>query len=104
VYVTRNPSQDVVIKSIAYAETEDEEVLSDVDRQIDIMLKYASGGEGVIKEVLSESGYGQTDGSTGPTSDLEKIVEYLKQNREEGKYGENSGILTEIQEEIESVT
>lgn len=93
-YIARDPTQHIFVKCMAYADTEDKEALSDTDRQIDILLKYADGGEDIIKEeVLDNRG-----------DVLENLVEYLKENRKESVYGEDSGILRKIREEVESVT
>jgi dnd system-associated protein 4 len=91
-FLTKYPSWEIVVQSIAYADTGDKEVLFDEDRQREIILQYAQGGAEIIEDVVNQ-----------PDDDIENLIEYLEENRNEQQYGEESGILGKIEEEINTL-
>jgi dnd system-associated protein 4 len=82
-----------VIAALAYADTQDEDVLLDVDAQIESLQAYAAGGARLLaEEVLEQDG-----------NNLENLIGYIKDNRQQKKMTEQVGILEDIENDIGSI-
>lgn len=92
-YIASDQRLSVIAASLAYADTEDPEVILDPERQIDTLTAYGAGGARILaREVVDE-----------PGSNLDNLIAFLRRHRDEEKLEERVGILEDIENEISSL-
>jgi dnd system-associated protein 4 len=87
-----NPQNLVVARSIAYAHTEDDEALTDEEKQVEILEKYASEGIKIIRSQVVEQ----------PGDPLDNMIEFLRRNRDQESEEKRISVLEEIEQEFQN--
>jgi dnd system-associated protein 4 len=89
-YINGDQKLSVITKALAYAVTEDPEVILDPDRQMNVLREYGAGGAQIInREVVDE-----------PGDNLDNLVDFLQQHRDTEEMKDRIGVLEEIEREI----
>lgn len=92
-YIEQDSKLSVITASLAYAVTEDPEVILDAHDQFDVVRRYGAGGARLIKkEVIDE-----------PGDNLNNLVDFIQAHRDEDVMKERVGVLEEIEKEISSI-
>lgn len=92
-YIGQNNRLSVIVASIAYADTDDPDVILNPERQIESLVAYGAGGARIIKnEIVDE-----------PGDNLDNLVEFLQRHRDVDTLEEQVGILEQIESEISSL-
>lgn len=92
-YISSDQRLSVIAASLAYADAEDPEVILDPERQIESLAAYGAGGARLLeREVVDE-----------PGSNLDNLIAFLKQHRNEEQLQQQVGVLEEIEKEISSL-
>ncbi len=92
-YIEQDSQLSVITASLAYAVTEDPEVILDAHDQFDVVRRYGAGGARLIKkEVIDE-----------PGDNLNNLVDFIQAHRDEDVMKERVGVLEEIEKEISSI-
>ena len=92
-YIEQDSQLSVITASLAYAVTEDPEVILDAHDQFDVVRRYGAGGARLIKkEVIDE-----------PGDSLNNLVDFIQAHRDEDVMKERVGVLEEIEKEISSI-
>lgn len=87
-----NPQNLVIARAIAYAHTEDYETLTDEEKQVEILQKYAAEGIKIIRSQVVEQ----------PGDPLDNMIEVLRRNRDQESEEERISVLEEIEQEFQS--
>lgn len=89
-YVSQNPRLSVIVASLAYADTDDPSVILDPERQIKSLTAYGAGGSRLLeREVVDE-----------PGRNLDNVIAFLRDHRDEDRLEEQVGVLEEIEREM----
>lgn len=92
-YIAQDKRLSVITASLAYAETEDPDVILDPERQIEVLTAYGAGGARLLeREVVDE-----------PGSNLDNLIAFLRQHRDEDQLERQVGVLEDIENEISSL-
>ncbi len=92
-YIGQDSQLSVITASLAYAVTEDPDVILDAHDQFDVLRRYGAGGARLIKkEVIDE-----------PGDNLNNLVDFIQAHRDEDVMKERVGVLEEIEKEISSI-
>ena len=92
-YIEQDSQLSVITASLAYAVTEDPEVILDAHDQFDVLRRYGAGGARLIKkEVIDE-----------PGDNLNNLVDFIQAHRDEDVMKDRVGVLEEIEKEISSI-
>lgn len=92
-YIGQDSQLSVITASLAYAVTEDPDVILDPHEQIDVLQRYGAGGARLIKqEVVNE-----------PGENLNNLVDFIQAHRNEDDMKKRVGVLEEIEKEISSI-
>lgn len=87
-----NPQNLVIARAIAYAHTEDYETLTDEEKQVEVLQKYAAEGIKIIRSQVVEQ----------PGDPLDNMIEVLRRNRDQESEEERISVLEEIEQEFQS--
>lgn len=91
-YISQNPRLSVIVSSLAYADTEDPSIILDPQRQIETLTAFGAGGSRILeREVVDE-----------PGKNLDNLLDFIQEHRDEDRLKEQAGILEEIEQEISS--
>ncbi len=92
-YVSQDSQLSVITASLAYAVTENPDVILHPHAQISVLQNYGAGGARLIKqEVVDKSG-----------DNLNNLIDFIQAYREEDIMKERVGVLEEIEKEISSI-
>lgn len=89
-YIEQNQKLSIIAASLAFAAEDDAEALIEPETQIDVLVEYGAGGARILKEKVVDA----------PGSNLDNLISFLQQNRDEEKITEQIGILEEIEREV----
>lgn len=92
-YIAQDNRLSVITASLAYADTEDPEVILDAERQIDVLTVYGAGGARLLAEEVVNV----------PGSNLDNLISFLRTNRDEDQLERQVGVLEDIENEINSL-
>lgn len=93
-YIGQNQRLSVIASALAYAHTEDDEALFEPELQIDVLTSYAAGGSRILKrEVIDE-----------PGDNLDNLISFLQNHRDEEEAQNRSGVLEQIEKEVSSLS
>ncbi len=92
-YISQDSQLSVITASLAYAVTEDPEIILNPHDQFDILSRYGAGGARLIKKEVVDT----------PGDNLDNLVEFIQDHRNEGEMKERAGVLEEIESEISSL-
>lgn len=92
-YIGENQRLFAVSASLGYAATDDPEAIISPEIQIDVLTEYAAGGARLLVDEVIDA----------PGNDLDNLVSFLRQNRDEEQLTEQVGILEEIEQEVSSL-
>lgn len=89
-FIDNDPILKVMTASLAYAATEDPEILMDQNEQVEILVQYGAGGSRLlIDRVINE-----------PGDNLDLLIELLEEERDSDEFSERVDIISEIEEEV----
>lgn len=92
-YISQNQRLSVITKALTYAHTSDPESILDAEQQIDTLVGYGAGGARIIEtEVLEQAG-----------DDLDNLIEFLREQRDQEKAEQRVGVLEQIESEMSSL-
>lgn len=92
-YIAQNQRLSVIVSSLAYADTRDPSVILDPHRQIETLTAYGAGGSRILEdEVVNE-----------PGSNLDNLIEFMQDDRDEERLEQQVGVLEDIEQEISSI-
>jgi hypothetical protein len=92
-FIDNNQILSVMVASLAYAATDDPEVLMQPEEQVDILVQYGAGGSRLlIDRVLDE-----------PGDNLDLLIELLEEERDSDEFSDRVDIISEIEEEVSSL-
>lgn len=92
-YIGQDQRLSVITKALTYAHTGDPESILDAEAQIETLVGYGAGGTRIIQaEVVDE-----------PGENLDNLIEFLRQHRDEEESEQRAGILEEIETEMSSL-
>lgn len=91
-YISQEQRLSVIVAALSYAHTEKEEAIVDPEIQIEVLTSYAAGGARILKrEVVDE-----------PGTNLDNLVAFLQDHRDETESKERLGVLEQIEKEVSS--
>lgn len=92
-YIDQNQRLSVITKALTYAHTKDPDAILDAEQQIETLVGYGAGGARIIQtEVVDQAG-----------NNLDNLIDFLQEHREEDKAEESLGVLEQIEAEMSSV-
>lgn len=92
-YINQDQRLSVITKALTYAHTDEPESILDAEAQIDTLVGYGAGGTRIIKaEVVDE-----------PGENLDNLIEFLRQHRDEEESEQRAGILEQIETEMSTL-
>lgn len=92
-YVSQNQRLSVIVKALTYARTGEPESILDDEQQIDVLVGFGAGGARIVKrEVVDE-----------PGENLDNLIEFLREHRDEDQAQKRVGVLEEIESEMSSL-
>lgn len=92
-FIDNNQILSVMVASLAYAATDDPEILMQPDEQVDILVQYGAGGSRLlIDRVIDE-----------PGDNLDLLIELLEEERNSDEFSDRVNIISEIEEEVSSL-
>lgn len=92
-YIGDNQRLFAIAASLGYAATNNPEAIINPETQIHVLTQYAAGGSRLLVEDVTEA----------PGDNLDNLISFLQQNRNEQKLTEQVGILEEIEQEVNSL-
>lgn len=92
-YIGQDSQLSVITASLAYSVTEDPEVILDPHDQFDVLSRYGAGGARLIKKEVVDA----------PGDNLDNLVDFIQNHRNEDEMKERVGVLEEIEREISSL-
>lgn len=92
-YIGQDSQLSVITASLAYAVTEEPEVILDPHDQIDVLHRYGAGGSRLIKQEVVDA----------PGDNLDNLIDFIQDHRDEDEMKERVGVLEEIEKEISSL-
>lgn len=92
-YIAQNQRLSVVASALAYADIGDPDVILDPERKIDTLTAYGAGGARILEREVLEK----------PGSNLDNLIAFLRQHRDEDQLKRQVGVLEEIEHEISSL-
>lgn len=92
-YIAQNPRLSLIVSSITYAHTQDPMSILDPEAQINVLTSYGAGGTRILEREVVEK----------PGTNLENMISFLNENRDQEEITAQVGILEEIEQEISSL-
>lgn len=92
-YIGQDSQLSVVTASLAYAVTEEPEIILDPHDQFDVLHRYGAGGSRLIKQEVVDA----------PGDNLDNLIDFIQDHRDEDEMKERVGVLEEIEKEISSL-
>lgn len=92
-YIGENQRLFAVGASLAYAATQDPEAIITPETQIEVLTQYAAGGSRLLVDEVTSV----------PGDNLDNLISFLQQNRNEQELTKQVGILEEIEQEVNSI-
>jgi len=92
-YISQNQRLSVITKTLTYAHTKDPESILDAEEQIETLVGFGAGGARIIQTEVIEQ----------PGEDLDNLIEFLRDHRDEEESEKRVGILEEIETEMTQV-
>ncbi len=92
-YIGQDSQLSVITASLAYAVTEEPEIILDPHDQFDVLHRYGAGGSRLIKQEVVDA----------PGDNLDNLIDFLQDHRDEDEMKERVGVLEEIEKEISSL-
>jgi len=92
-YIGQDSQLSVITASLAYAVTEEPEIILDPHDQFDVLHRYGAGGSRLIKQEVVDA----------PGDNLDNLIDYIQDHRDEDEMKERVGVLEEIEKEISSL-
>lgn len=90
-YIEGDAHRSNMAAALAFASTEDPDILLDAERQIEVLREYAAGGAEVAEQEVLDK----------PGDKLDNTIDFLQRERDTGKGHEaRIGVLEEIEEEM----
>jgi len=83
----------VIVSSIAYAHEQDPDVILDTDAKVEMLTSFGAGGARILKEEVVDE----------PGEDIDNIITFMREHRDETEAKEQAGILEEIEENFGSL-
>lgn len=92
-FINEDPILRVMTASLAYAATDNSEILMNQKKQVEILVQYGAGGSRLLmKRVINE-----------PGDNLDLLIEFLQEERNSDKFSERVDIISEIEKEVSSL-
>lgn len=92
-YISQDSQLSVITASLAYAVTNEPEVILDPHDQFDVLHRYGAGGSRLIKQEVVDA----------PGDNLDNLIDFIQNYRNEDEMKERVGVLEEIEREISSL-
>lgn len=92
-YISQDSQLSVITASLAYAVTEDPEIILNPHDQFDVLSRYGAGGARLIKKDVVDT----------PGNNLDNLIDFIQDHRNEDEMKERAGVLEEIESEISSL-
>lgn len=92
-YIGQDSQLSVITASLAYAVTEEPEIILDPHDQFDVLHRYGAGGSRLIKQEVVDA----------PGDNLDNLIDFIQDHRDENEMKERVGVLEEIEKEISSL-
>lgn len=92
-YISQNQRLSVIVKALTYAHTKEPESILNPQAQIDTLVGYGAGGARIMQTEVVEQ----------PGSDLDNLIEFLREHRDEDESEERVGVLEQIEAEMSSL-
>lgn len=92
-YISQNQRLSVITKALTYAHTREPESILDAQAQIDTIVGYGAGGARIVQTEVVEQ----------PGNDLDNLVEFLREHRDQEKSKQRVGVLEQIEAEMTSL-
>lgn len=92
-YISQDSQLSVISASLAYAVTEEPDVILDPHEQFDVLSRYGAGGARLIKQEVVDA----------PGDNLDNLIDFVQAHRDEDEMKERVGVLEEIEKEISSL-
>lgn len=92
-YIGQDSQLSVITASLAYAVTEEPEIILDPHDQFDVLHRYGAGGSRLIKQEVVDA----------PGDNLDNLMDFIQDHRNEDEMKKRVGVLEEIEKEISSL-
>lgn len=92
-YIDQNQRLSVITKALTYAHTKDPESILDARAQIDTLVGYGAGGARIVQTEVVEQ----------PGDNLDNLIDFLREHRNEEETEQRVGVLEEIEAEMSSL-
>ena len=92
-YINQDPVLSVMSAALAYAATEEPDVMMEPETQIDIIVQYGAGGSRLLQERVIDQ----------PGDNLDLLVELLQEERDREEFSDRVDVISEIEKEISSL-
>lgn len=92
-YIGQDSQLSVITASLAYAVTEEPEIILDPHDQFDVLHRYGAGGSRLIKQEVVDA----------PGDNLDNLIDFIQDHRNEDEMKDRVGVLEEIEKEISSL-
>jgi hypothetical protein len=93
-FIQRDNRLRAILMALTYADQGEPEVILDEDLQVQTLQGYGAGGSQIIEgEVLDQ-----------PGSNLDNLISFIRENRDEEELTEQVGILEDIEQDISGLS